>query len=354
MLHRVWALTLPARLSIHLRLAGGESVIVNSHHIDCSKKPTPRLMNTPNPVTQRKLVGDQTREPRSGALAPANLGFHETYTRLLEQALAQLGGKLPVLVLIGDDLTLLCDDRRQSERVVPERYHQLKACCHLAFGAQLSLMANGSGPLSQAAINELRRAQAQIPPAQSAAQELCDGASAAPHPSAPHVKLLKQTGALLEQVLADGRVDLDQLQPSIRDIAALALQTARLAVRLELDRLHQVVQAWRRDLGQRWWADAHVVVCGNHQPRYREAACQYFARLLQETQGAAAEREDRLLYGEGIIEIDAALDLLARHRVDQQASLLLFGDRRRLQQDVLADAATQYVEELFAAPNERM
>ncbi|MGB9155449.1 MAG: hypothetical protein WCB20_03085, partial [Chthoniobacterales bacterium] len=42
-----------------------------------------------------------------------------------------------------------------------------------------------------------------------------------------------------------------------------------------------------------------------------------------------------------------ALDLLARHIVDQRASNLLFGDRRRLQEDLLADAASAEVRKLF-------
>jgi hypothetical protein len=60
-----------------------------------------------------------------------------------------------------------------------------------------------------------------------------------------------------------------------------------------------------------------------------------------------AEREDRLVYAEGICDVDAALDLLARHIVDQRASNLLFGDRRRLQEDLLADAANREVRKLF-------
>lgn len=91
----------------------------------------------------------------------------------------------------------------------------------------------------------------------------------------------------------------------------------------------------------------YVVICGAHQPRYREAACQYFSRLLLQAEGSAAEREDRVVYAEGLCDIDAALDLLARHIVDQRASNLLFGNRRRLQEDFLADAASTEVRKLL-------
>ncbi len=54
-----------------------------------------------------------------------------------------------------------------------------------------------------------------------------------------------------------------------------------------------------------------------------------------------------LLDGEGLCDVNTALDLLARHIVDQRASNLLFGDRRRLQEDLLADAANAEVRKLL-------
>jgi hypothetical protein len=111
--------------------------------------------------------------------------------------------------------------------------------------------------------------------------------------------------------------------------------------KLELESLHALLGRWRNDLSERRWAGLYVVICA-HQPRYREAACQYFGRLLHQPEGSGAEREDRLVYAEGLCDVDSALDLLARHIVDQWASNLLFGDRRRLQEDLLADAASLF------------
>ena len=54
-----------------------------------------------------------------------------------------------------------------------------------------------------------------------------------------------------------------------------------------------------------------------------------------------------LFDGECLCDVNTALDLLARHIVDQRASNLLFGDRRRLQEDLLADAANAEVRKLF-------
>ena len=90
-----------------------------------------------------------------------------------------------------------------------------------------------------------------------------------------------------------------------------------------------------------------LLICAGHQPRYRETAKQYFQQLLQEKVGPDARFENRVIYAESIREIPAALDLLARHIVDQKASVVFFDHPTRLQKDMLADAATRYVKELL-------
>jgi hypothetical protein len=296
-------------------------------------------MKLPNQYTQRELAGARNLPPPNEPFAEINLSFHETYTRLVEQVLAQLGDSVPVIVLIGDDATLLCDGREQREQVIPARYHEFKALGHLAFGVQLTLMANGSGSLSELTANELHEQRAQIRKAHAALN------------SSPTIKpvaeLLCRARELVDRVLAEGVINFDRLQEHIRALASNALETAQLAVCTELEQLHALLGRWRNDLGEKRWAGVYVVICGAHQPRYREAACQYFSRLLHQPEGSAAEREDRLVYAEGLCDVDSALDLLARHIVDQRASNLLFGDRRRLQEDLLADAASTEVRKLF-------
>jgi hypothetical protein len=306
------------------------------------------VMRARNPYTQRKLEEDRKLPPRSGPLAVANVGFHETYTRFVEQILAQLGERFPVFVLIGNDLALLCDGKTQREEVIPGRYHKLKALAHLAFGVQLTLIANGSGRLADVTASELQLKRTQIVNAQAAANVLVEAAAS----QAP-VDLLRHALALVEQVLAAGIVELKGLRDEIRGLASRAVEAGRLAVCIELEQLHGVVERWRSHLGEARWADLYVVICGNHQPRYREAASQYFARLLHRPEGFAAEREERWLYGEGLDDIDAALDLLARHIVDQRASRLLFGDRCHLQKDLLADAATAELKKLLPPQRRR-
>ena len=303
-------------------------------------------MKPPNPYTQRKLAEARALPPQSEPFASINVGFHVTYTRLVEQVLAKLGESVPVIVLMGDDARLLFDGKEQHEQVIPSRYHELKALAHLAFGVQLTLMANGSGHVTELTANELHEKRVQIREAQFAANSAFSTSTGTIAPKAA-AELLCHARMLVDRVIEEGVVDFERLHENIRALASDALETAQLAVCIELEQLHALLTRWRNDLGETRWAGLYVVICGAHQPRYREATCQYFGQLLHQPEGYGAEREDRLVYGEGLCDVNAALDLLARHIVDQRASNLLFGDRRRLQGDLLADAARAEVRKLF-------
>ena len=116
---------------------------------------------------------------------------------------------------------------------------------------------------------------------------------------------------------------------------------------MEIETLHDTVMVWRDRVGDENWDNIYVVICAAHQGRYRETTLQYFQKLLYEQAGLAAENEDRVIYAEHIDEPQAALELLARHIVDQKASLDLFGDPTRLQEDLMSDGAASYLEELL-------
>src|SRR5215813_7213736 len=303
-------------------------------------------MKLPNPYTQRELAEARSLPPPNEPFASINVNFHETYTRLVEQVLAELGDRVPVLVLIGDDATLLCNGREQREPLIPGRYHELKALGNLAFGVQLTLMANGNGRLSELTAKELHEKREQIREIHAVINATPISVSCSPTMKPP-AELLCRARALVDRVLEEGEVDFDRLQEHIRALASHALETAQLAICIELEQLHALLGRWRSDLGEERWAGLYVVICGAHQPRYQEATCQYFGRLLHQPESYGTEREDRLVYAEGFCDVNAALDLLARHIVDQRASNLLFGDRRRLQEDLLADAARTEVRKLL-------
>src|SRR5215468_5460656 len=170
-----------------------------------------KFMKLSNPYTRRELAEARSLPPPNEPFASINVSFHETYTRLVEQVLAQLGDRVPVLVLIGDDATLLCNGREQREQFIPGRYHELKAVGHLAFGVQLTLMANGNGRLSELTAKDLHEKREQIREIHAIINTSPTGASCSSTMKAPN-KLLCRAHTLVDRVLAEGVVDFDRLQ----------------------------------------------------------------------------------------------------------------------------------------------
>ena len=279
--------------------------------------------------------------PRTGPLSAANVGFHETYDRLVRATLARLGTSVPVIALIEDDLILLDQGRAEREAVRTDAYHRLKSFGHLIFGMYLSLMDLGREPLPEATRHEL---QSKLDALQGAARSLTEFSDE----ERPVLDgLLRHASALLESTLSAGPMDRDRLEQQARAVRPLLRENMAAAIGVELDRIHETVSRWRAQIGETRWPALFVVICGSHQPRYRDSARQYFGRLLHEPEGIGAEREDRIIYGEGTADVDEALDLLARHLIDQSASTLLFGDKRHLQADLLADVAAEHLDRLL-------
>lgn len=294
-----------------------------------------------NPHPELRLVASAAFAPYSGPLAAANRGFHDIYNRLVVDTIDAMGNSIPVLVMIGDNLSLLANNETRTERVIPELYHQLKAISHTAFGVQLWLMSSDGQLLGEAALLEFREKQLEIATTQTALALLPEAERATP------VELLQKTHDMVGDVLQERKVDPTHAATFARQIEPLVMKMAAAAVRLELDALHRVVTDWRGELGDAKWQSTYVVLGDYHQPRYRNAARQYFDRVLHEQEGIGAEFENRIVYGEGILDLGGAVDLLARHLIDQHASLLIFCDKSRLQKDLLADAAGVYLGELL-------
>ena len=62
---------------------------------------------------------------------------------------------------------------------------------------------------------------------------------------------------------------------------------------------------------------------------------QYFRKRFAEPSGV----ETHVTYAEGVRDERAALALVATQRLDRSVALAFFGDEKRLQRDILGDAA---------------
>jgi hypothetical protein len=297
-----------------------------------------------NPFTKEKFEAITTYDQYEGAITDLNQSFHESYNNLIHRTFERLGKETtPVIIMSHEQVMLFHNGEQESINVIPELYHQLKGIGHVSFGVYVTLADNGYGELREDIRKNLEQQKYLIERGLSYLD-----VEPLPMKYMPtHRKLLETALEIIEQVLTDGMVVEDKVLEYGQKSAPWYLEGAAIGARLEIDELHKTVMNWKAQMGEENWENIYVVVCAAHQGRYRETTLQYFQTLLHEEEGLAAEMEDRVIYAEHIEEPKAAMDLLARHLVDQRASIDLFGSSTRLQQDLMSDGAHEYLVELL-------
>ena len=117
--------------------------------------------------------------------------------------------------------------------------------------------------------------------------------------------------------------------------------------RLELEDLHQAVFPWWNQLSENERQRCAIAVATPHQPRVGRLSLMYLERLTGRKTGVGASLDDGLIVLEMECDEHTALLSLGRHYLDQEIGQQFFGDRFRMQRDVMADAAGTILDELF-------
>ena len=297
-----------------------------------------------NPFTKEKFEAITTYDQYEGAITDLNQSFHESYNNMIHHTFEKLGKEhTPVIIMAHEEVMLFHRGEQETINVIPKLYHQLKGIGHVSFGVYVTLADNDYGQLRDDIREHLEGQKYLIERGLS----FLDIEPLPMKYMSTHRKMLETALEIINLVLDDGMVTEEKVLEYGQKSAPWYLEGAAIGARLEIDELHQTVMGWKEQMGEENWENIHVVVCAAHQGRYREATLQYFQRLLHEEEGLAAEMEDRVIYAEHIDEPKAAMDLLARHLVDQRASIDLFGSCTRLQRDLMSDGAREYLSELL-------
>ena len=297
-----------------------------------------------NPQTKKKFEAIHSYDPYESVIADLNKAFHRSYNLAIHKTHQRLGkDDTPVIIMFGEQAMLFHDGKQETVDVIPDLYHRVKSISHVSFGVYVTLAQNGYGPLRYDNQKELENIQELMEKALSILDQ-------EPIP-ANYLDLqritLENALVIVDEVLLTGLVDKGTVLDFGKENVHLYLENAALSTLLELDMLHETVMKWKEQIGPENWESLYVVICAGHQARYREASKQYFQRLLGEKEGDGAHYENRVVYAEHIYDVDAALDLLARHMNDQQASIELFNNPTRLQEDLMSDGAATYLKELL-------
>jgi hypothetical protein len=280
------------------------------------------------------VVGVAVRARRARAALPDGLRrsddqFHAAYARRRAAA----ARAAPVLVLLGDTLTLFDADRRSDYSATAHATQTIKAAAHVPVGifATLQALASRGARLDTEAKQRLiAMRHAQL--ANRAAEGGLDAETRADVEA-----VLNASMSLLERALARGCAPASELSQFAAQLGPLLLRLTEHATRLELAAMHAAVESALQTLAARDRAELEVVVAGVHQARARSLGLQYFQKRF----GEAPEEERRVAYAEAASDVWQARELVGTRRLDRAIARAFFGDEKRLQRDVLGDAAAR-------------
>lgn len=262
-----------------------------------------------------------------GPLDDVNEDFHGAY----DSARSAASEGPPVLILLGDALIVHLRGKRRELSVTPRLYHALKSASHSPLAVYSALYMLGDQALDSDAVHRLRAI------AEHTRASLENLASDVPHAEALaelHT-LLELTLSFIEHAFLEGCTSRQALAAFARKCGPALLRLMDHATGLQLDALHARVEETLADMTATERAALQVVVAGAHQARERSVAMQYFRKRLHEPAGA----EERVAYAENAADEDAALALVGTRRFDRAIAGAFFGEEKRLQRDLLGDAA---------------
>lgn len=208
------------------------------------------------------------------ALTALNDAFRAAYADSKRRTLA---ASTPILIVNGDNFSLLREGKRLDANVGTPIYDPVKTIAHIPLAIYVALTP-GDEVLDGDRLKTLTGLRELIPPAEASLDSLH-----LPAPTLARQKLIV-AGCLtfLDGVAAKHEFARPALVAFTRRMAPLVMANVTDAARAQLDATHTQVSAWRRELSPQEWSRLHVVVIGPHMPREELVVMQYFLRLLHE------------------------------------------------------------------------
>src|SRR5262245_30554748 len=243
------------------------------------------------------------------------------------------------LIVVQDDVMLLFrgdEPVRQFTGLTPPLYNKMKTLGHIPLAIFCLLHAASDDPLSRSLKGRLVSYRTLL---EGAGHDLdVSGeveAGILPRPVAIHAMATTFLGAVLEAG-ATSRHKLHGFTRGVCDDVDLVLAAAAQA---QLQACESMVREIRALLTAQEWAELRVLILGPYMAKQGEIFLQYFSKALN-TQVAG---DRRLVYFDGD-DLRAAYERFGTATLDSEAAQAIFGNRRRLHRDVLADATREYLE----------
>jgi hypothetical protein len=266
-------------------------------------------------------------EPMPPLFNDLNVAARESYAAA--RALA-LKSDQPVF-LVTDTVTLIRGEDLGSLSYTPPVYHYLKSISHLPLGVYSASIGQIESPTDKRWMERLRTLLQQV---NSTETELAR-ASFTELQKLRQQNILSLSRTYLEEILKREKTDMASVNIYARKIAPLLLANAADAASVQVDALDQAVRELSKKLKPGEFEKAVAVITGPKTPREGNLQFQYFVFAF-----GSGSAGTRVLYMESIFDRDAALNVLKTVLNDREASQAFFGEKYRLERDLMADGAT--------------
>jgi hypothetical protein len=248
---------------------------------------------------------------------------------------------LPLIVDGGDELVLHRRGRLPETVAIRRTAHDsLKSIGHVSLAVFGLLAFHTDRPLDDAArreIDEFRRRLEAVQAALAAAPADAFGGELE-----RQRRIVAAALQFLNDVARAGTASADDLRRYARGTGPDLLANVDRAAADQLDRVHEQVSRWRKEMPAEEWAAVRVAVIGTQPARAENLATQYYLKLLKQP-----EVGDRVVYAEQIFRGETpqekALELVKTRLLDRMAAEAFFGDPQRLFRDLLADGARKHL-----------
>lgn len=252
----------------------------------------------------------------------------------------------PVVYVLGSNLELHRAGQAPLRGLgIPAPYHALKSVAHLPFAVYLLLSPHANGAALPASVV---RTMPTFRPRITAARTALDTWGFTPEQVRRQVTLLDRVDAFLAERIRTATVSGSELDAFAKELGPLAMLNAAEAGCKQVQTTHEQMLKWRAMMTPAEWSSLLVVNRGSHQARYRNAAIQYFAWLLNDPAPPWFYPGEslRVIYVESVRANERSVDIAATIDIDAEASAKFFGDKWRLSEDILSNGAASCVKGL--------
>ncbi|MGK0316014.1 MAG: hypothetical protein ACI86M_002246 [Saprospiraceae bacterium] len=261
----------------------------------------------------------------------ANMTFRGFFSEARAKLVEEQG---PFVLLIGDNLILHHDNKRDTQRVVMPLYHDLKVVAHIPFGVYVCLLYEPDGPLSP-------EKEQQLISFKKLTEEVLRLVPSRSFPSdfiSIQEDLLNQSIAFMDKVLQSkivNRTNLISFMRRNRD--NIDLNTDKTA-QVQLDVMLEVMNNWFSKMTEEEQMGTRAIISGRKCCRTKALETQFFSKFLRESGEGG-----RVFFTEAIFEPERMLSTFGTYLISQHAGEDIYQNPHRMHEDLLAQFAEKYL-----------